>query len=1373
MFYYFNMQGVSIYSKHGVCEIFSQCPEEELEHAKERQHLQADELCPPGYKSSRPAKMLNSDTVFLPVNGLCTAEPNTHLQKKKCGPGNRQCVGSTQDDHMAIKHCMNGFGEYRGKNSGGVHQCFFDPQKPVEVMTFKVGKGDIAGRSMLYTQNPQCNTNCGHVRTWHTAPMGRYSRISIMPKALCGECRAQGIPCPQDTEGFTSIEGMVYAGVGDEVLTSAFGGLQKGPDFSTTKRNWVCCKMLVCSASLDPASSWKDEAADLTPCEENAGNIKINHPPGTWYHTYGPAAHMKVTGDSAPQLATDGNTCFQTHKFFRPHPDFFDWFKTGRSSQQMCFPRHHEVPVAGSDICRTLASAGQCYAKPGICKWVPPESVGECRAKVMPGSEACEGPSTVCMSEKACEPPTADTGCDYPWYKDVKLPPGQDRYRNGQIKTHAVRFDVDYPVQVAGSRNLFNTTWHHLGYHGWKGSSGKCLTRVYYTSTGDVPQTHGHNVMGLACMARPIDHPNLAWNGEPCINSSTEQQCSSHADVCDWKPGPKCDLRFFHTIDKRCVLCKEYEKKHGQIPRWRVTSFCKQCASWQLYFSRDRGELACHVLKHFHGIGPDLMSRVDVSAQMDDHGNSPTSDLEFTFDGQRTCVMAVGSQNALHLKTKHETLPQERTLPFQAKSETSNNFVCEGGKYEKIYEDLSKKPMFPKDLKEYVEIGSPSAMGGDYYFKPCAQADGSERGANNKETSINFFETLEALAEAIKHGGLHPECPKKASVRPVVDEPPTDLTTVEEQGPSFGWNHSKPCLANSADDVAKQGRVEVASCSKDKLAQYSKKKCESFYQVDGWTQACMWVPDWSSSPYGTRCQSCSVLAANFKQAEACGPSDANAPSRCDEKCVIPLEWPSRRSYTLINPCTKYLNVWGFCGCSAKHRLMSNKKSIDCRGCGQTALQQKLGTTVCSALAPNIHPALCLSLKALGVADEQIATVSTRRHWLHGSEYVVGQTLSCIAAGPPGSRCGTISSKALWCSGGRRLMGGGAGIADEQPMLEGNTYGSWAAQAIQLQLALNNGGEIPLCPRKVLLNEAEVCANIPDSKSPEGFKKLCNSDCDISCGLHLQYPVLRGLDTFLPQSQGQWNELKPTVTGPSQIPPFAGWTSVFEPWTYWMCKDAGLDMGRAPRLGSDETDSFSPYRVQSNRLFGLFGWQPCYDHNHAGCGNVEVESIWIPGCRSDMARHMTCAGSNYKGAGPVCICKDDKPPNEPNRVRKFQTGVNTCRKNEVEQGTFECLGPLWDLKPGTACAWGFRCRTDEPMHSFYKKARWHYKLPCPGKVGKGWEWCKRSAANTYGDGWTGFGRFSPGNGTTRTCVRLPTRCNGVCNCMDCSDEEDCK
>ena len=157
----------------------------------------------------------------------------------------------------------------------------------------------------------------------------------------------------------------------------------------------------------------------------------------------------------------------------------------------------------------------------------------------MPGSEACEGPSTVCMSEKACEPPTADTGCDYPWYKDVKLPPGQNRYRNGQIKTHAVRFDVDYPVQVAGSRNLFNTTWHHLGYHGWKGSSGKCLTRVYYTSTGDVPQTHGHNVMGLACMARPIDHPNLAWNGEPCINASTEQQCSSHADVCDWKPGDR------------------------------------------------------------------------------------------------------------------------------------------------------------------------------------------------------------------------------------------------------------------------------------------------------------------------------------------------------------------------------------------------------------------------------------------------------------------------------------------------------------------------------------------------------------------------------------------------------------------------------------------------------------------------------------------------------------------------------------------------------------------------------------------------------------------------------------------------------------------
>lgn len=304
----------------------------------------------------------------------------------------------------------------------------------------------------------------------------------------------------------------------------------------------------------------------------------------------------------------------------------------------------------------------------------------------------------------------------------------------------------------------------------------------------------------------------------------------------------------------------------------------------------------------------------------------------------------------------------------------------------------------------------------------------------------------------------------------------------------------------------------------------------------------------------------------------------------------------------------------------------------------------------------------------------------------------------------------------------------------------------------------------------------MCANIPDSKSPDGFKKICNSDCDISCGLELQYPVLRGLDTYLPTSQGQWNQLSPTETGSMQIPAFGGWVSIFEHLTYWLCKDAGLDMGPTPRLGIDETDSL--YREQSNRLFSLLGWQPCYEHNQRECGKLELESVWIPGCRRDMSRYTTCggvgSGGTWSSSGHGCVCKDvSKPPNMPNRIRRFQTGVDTCRKIEVEQGTFECLGPLKDLQPGTAGAWGFRCRTDEAMHSFYKQANWDYKLPCPGKINKGWDWCKRSTLKTKVDGWTGFGRFSPGNSTTKACVRLPVRCNGVCNCMDCSDEEGCK
>lgn len=301
--------------------------------------------------------------------------------------------------------------------------------------------------------------------------------------------------------------------------------------------------------------------------------------------------------------------------------------------------------------------------------------------------------------------------------------------------------------------------------------------------------------------------------------------------------------------------------------------------------------------------------------------------------------------------------------------------------------------------------------------------------------------------------------------------------------------------------------------------------------------------------------------------------------------------------------------------------------------------------------------------------------------------------------------------------------------------------------------------------------------MPDSNSLDGFQRMCNTNCSPSCGFHFRYPVLHGLDTFLPVSQGQWQQLPPATFSV----PFAGWLAIFEPLTYWKCSDAGLDMGPAPRLGSDVTDSY--YRAQSNRLFAplRYGWRPCFEHNQAECSSrVDVSSTWanskwIPGCRSDMSPKLSCAtGSSPKGHGSECICEDlGQPQDVPNQIKTFQTGVDTCRKIEVEQGTFECLGALRQLEPGAAGAWGFRCRADEVMHPFEQKVGWPYKLPCPGKPAQGWDWCKRSTLTSSVQAWTGFGRFSPGNATTKACVRLPLRCNGVCNCMDCSDEQGCK
>merc|ERR1719263_344338 len=107
---------------------------------------------------------------------------------------------------------------------------------------------------------------------------------------------------------------------------------------------------------------------------------------------------------------------------------------------------------------------------------------------------------------------------------------------------------------------------------------------------------------------------------------------------------------------------------------------------------------------------------------------------------------------------------------------------------------------------------------------------------------------------------------------------------------------------------------------------------------------------------------------------------------------------------------------------------------------------------------------------------------------------------------------------------------------------------------------------------------------------------------------------------------------------------------------------------------------------------------------------------------------------------------------------------------MTQGVVECFGPLSKLKPGKENRFGFRCKKDEAIQMPLKVSRLEMRRKCPPNSGGLYGWCGSRSS----DYWAlkEFGRFTPGNGSTSTCVRSHVRCNGVCNCGDCSDEEGC-
>merc|ERR1719161_456938 len=1006
----------------------------------------------------------------------------------------------------------------------------------------------------------------------------------------------------------------------------------------------------------------------------------------------------------------------------------------------------------------------------------------------------------------------------------------------GKLRTHAVKMDHYVEVNGLRSSNLrnFNTTWYTLQEHGWTGSNGKCLTKAYIA--GSENSIEKSNLLGLSCRAKPIDHPKLTWNGQPCTQASTESQCSQHSEICDWKPGPKCDLRFYHSIKYRCVECKRYKKRqHGSIFArkdpilWGAKSFCDQCAKFQFYYSKDKSELACHVLEHFYGLGPEITSRIEVAPHNDhDHGKSPERADEFLFDGNRTCVYANG-----------------------CKVGGSRSVTCTGGHWGHDFGGVTGK----RGLKNMLEFGSHTARWTKFSFWGSHGGEGfTETSITNKENHKDFYETLEALAEAVKHGGVHPECSQV--VRPTVEAPVISKNmamalqqTIEEVNQTEGRRRRRraaskerrrrstvvpaPTLSVPAPSpkqpckVSLSGRTETSNCGSG-AAKLSKTVCHSMYvRKDGYKQACVWMPDYPATPYKSPCIPCSEVTEAEKEISSCGPQDISKKTACPAKCVAPSHLSSRRSFTLFSPCTKFLNIWGFCGCSEKHKsTMVSKKtldSIDCRGCNDEAVAKLRGAS-CATVNPGLPPAFCLSLKAFGVSDADIAKISQRSHWAHGAEYFYGEKATCIAAGDPANTCSrgcdgqcNLESKipaaktcslnrnmcpmALWCSGGTYFPALGMTVEQSKAWHPGTLgYGSWAAQAEEVARAVTNGGEHPNCPAAtVRAGGQDPCIDITVGKVPNvAFKRICDSDCKglpyrlggppsgVPCGLRFRYPALYAGPDTVPGGAaiGQYYGSAPIRFITKHVNQY-----------FWRCKFAGYgDKLGKPQYGMDDEDEGYFSRDQNLFHTKTFGKDICSEWRGDFCAGqfagFDVLSelrkrharniLKLPGCRSDLAPGSSCGDrlGSFRGSG--CICEQHgKDPEEPNSMKLNNAhipafGVDTCgSKTERQQPAFECFGPLMHLEPGESMRYGFRCKKDEEgLPPFVNPKLPSQKLWCPKGAMTIPDMCKSSTWN-YKMPLPFVGRFSPGKGPVKACVRLGVVCNGECNCKDCSDEADCK
>jgi len=245
--------------------------------------------------------------------------------------------------------------------------------------------------------------------------------------------------------------------------------------------------------------------------------------------------------------------------------------------------------------------------------------------------------------------------------------------------------------------------------------------------------------------------------------------------------------------------------------------------------------------------------------------------------------------------------------------------------------------------------------------------------------------------------------------------------------------------------------------------------------------------------------------------------------------------------------------------------------------------------------------------------------------------------------------------------------------------------------------------------------------------------------------------------------------------------------------FWRCKFAGYKTLGQPQWGPDDEDGGYFSRDQNLLHTKVFGKDICTEYRGDFCdgkfAGFDVLSekrkrhgrgvLKLPGCRSDMAPGSSCASRLESGRGSECICEDPKKPeDEPNSMKLNNAyipnfGVDTCGpKIELKQPAFECFGPLLHLAPGESIRYGFRCKKDEEGLPPYQNPKLiPNKMWCPKGAMTVPDMCK-SSSWSYKLPLPFVGRFSPGKGPVKACVRLGVVCNGVCNCKDCSDEDDC-